>query len=121
MIHDNGCFYCDSPRILFLDMNSFFASVEQQENPSLLNAPVIVAPMNSDSTCAISVSYQARAFGIRTGTSVGDAKILCPHVHIASGRPHKYVEYSRAIIELMHHFFVTIKVHCSFVVEEAGP
>lgn len=102
-------FYDSTPRILFIDMNSFFASVEQQEKPALRNAPVIVAPMLSDTTCAISVSYQARAFGIKTGTSVREAKILCPSVQVIGARPRKYVEYSRAIVELLHHYFVVIE------------
>jgi DNA polymerase-4 len=90
-------------------MNSFFASVEQQEQPHLRNAPVVVAPMITNTTCAISASYQARAYGIKTGTSVADAKVLCPAVRVVAARPKLYVQYNRAIVELLHHFFVEIE------------
>lgn len=108
MISDFSRFYAHEPRILFLDMNSFFASVEQQEQPQWRNAPLIVAPIDADTTSAISVSYQARAFGIKTGTSVIEAKHLCPQIRVVAARPKLYVQYSRAIIELLHHIFVTI-------------
>ncbi len=44
---------------LFFDLNSYFASVEQQENPGLFGKPVAVVPMLTDSTCAIAASYEA--------------------------------------------------------------
>ena len=60
-------------RVLYLDMSSFFASVEQQLRPELRGRPVVVVPMDVDSTCCIAASYQARQLGIRTGTPVGAA------------------------------------------------
>jgi DNA polymerase-4 len=62
-------------RWLFVDMNSFFASCEQQENPDLRGHPVAVAPMLVDTTCAIAASSEAKAFGIKTGTPI--AVITC--------------------------------------------
>ena len=55
---------------LFLDLNSFFASCEQQERPELRGKPIIIVQMMTDSTCAIAASYEAKAFGIKTGTPV---------------------------------------------------
>lgn len=94
----------DSPqtsglRWLFLDLNSYFASVEQQENPALRGKPVAVVPMMTDATCAIAASYEAKAYGIRTGTKVYDAKRMCPHLQLVLARPDKYVEYHHAILE----------------------
>ena len=57
-------------RWLFLDLNSYFASVEQQENPALRGHPVAVVPMETDATCAIAASYEAKAYGIKTGTKI---------------------------------------------------
>ena len=51
-------------RNLFLDFNSYFASVEQQVNPKLRNKPVAVVPMMADSTCCIAASYEAKKYGI---------------------------------------------------------
>jgi hypothetical protein len=114
MISDFSRFYAHEPRILFLDMNSFFASVEQQEHPQWRNDPLIVAPIDADTTSAISVSYQARAFGIKTGTSVIEAKHLCPQIRVVAARPKLYVQYSRAIIELLHTFERVLYIDIDF-------
>ena len=61
---------------LFLDLDAYFASVEQQERPRLRGKPVAVAAVATDSTCCIAVSYEARGYGIKTGTAVGEARQL---------------------------------------------
>lgn len=92
---------------LFLDLNAFFASVEQQENPHLRGKPVIVTPVASDATCAIAASYEAKAFGIRTGTPVYEARRLCPGVKIVNARHDIYVEYHHRVIdEIERHLHV---------------
>ena len=53
---------------LFLDLNAFFASCEQQENPALRGRPIIVVQTLTDSAVAIAASYATKAFGIKTGT-----------------------------------------------------
>jgi DNA polymerase-4 len=87
-----------SLRCLFIDMNSFFASVEQQENPDLQGKPVIVVPMLSEGTCAIAASYEAKRFGIRTGTPVAMAKRLCPNVVMVEAKHERYVTYHHRIM-----------------------
>ena|ERR1041385_9383089 len=65
---------------LFLDLNSYFASVEQQNEPTTLRGrPVGVVAVDTDSTCCLASSYEAKAYGVKTGTSVKDAKVRCPH------------------------------------------
>ncbi|MDE2041706.1 MAG: type VI secretion protein ImpB, partial [Alphaproteobacteria bacterium] len=64
-------------RWLYLDLNSYFASVEQQLNPRLRGRPVVVSPIDTDTTCAIAASYEAKARGIRTGTPIWEAKQRC--------------------------------------------
>lgn len=97
-------------RVLFLDMNSFFASVEQQENPALRGRPVIVAAANTDTTVAIAASYEAKAYGIKTGTRVGDAKRMCPDLQIVSSGHGLYTSYHNRILEVVEHILPIDKV-----------
>jgi DNA polymerase-4 len=102
----NGDF-CDLPlhlpprplRWLFLDLNSYFASVEQQLQPDLRGKPVIVAPVGSDTTVAIAASYEAKRYGINTGTPVWEAKRKCPDLLITPARHERYVEFHDAVVE----------------------
>ena len=55
---------------LFVDMNSYFASVEQQEQPGLRGRPVAVVPVVTDTTCCIAASYEAKHHGVKTGTGI---------------------------------------------------
>lgn len=77
---------------LFLDLNSYFASVEQNLNPWLRGRPVAVAPVMSEATCAIAASYEARAFGVRTGTKIYEARKLCPELVVVEARHDLYVK-----------------------------
>jgi len=86
-------------RYLFLDLNSYFASVEQQENPELMGKPVAVVPTMTDRTCAIAASYEAKAFGIKTGTRIYEAKKMCPNLVVVPARHDIYVDYHHDIIE----------------------
>lgn len=70
----------DGVNWLFLDLNAFLASCEQQDDPTLRGKPVIVVQMLTYSTSAIAASYEAKAFGVKTGTRVSEAKRLCPSI-----------------------------------------
>ncbi|MBJ6120621.1 type VI secretion protein ImpB [Sphingomonas mollis] len=95
-------------RWLFLDLNSYFASVEQQLQPSLRGRPVLVAPVGSDTTVAIAASIEAKRYGIGTGTPVWRAKELCPQVIVTPARHERYVEFHDAIIaEVERHIPIT--------------
>ncbi len=114
-------------RWLFLDLNSFFASVEQQERPRLRGRPVIVVPVNSPATCAIAASVEAKRFGIRTGTKVGDALRLCPDLAIVLAEHGRYVDYHERIVnEVWQHLPVTKicsidEMACSLIGDERTP
>ena len=84
---------------LFVDLNSYFASVEQQARPELRGRPVGVVPMMADTTCCIAASYEARAFGVKTGTIVADAKRMCPEIVLVEGRHELYTGYHHRIVE----------------------
>lgn len=55
---------------MFVDLNAYFASVEQHLRPELRGRPVGVAPMVAETTCCIAVSYEAKRHGVKTGTGV---------------------------------------------------
>ncbi len=65
-------------RSLFVDCNSYFASVEQEVQPALRGRPLAVVPVAAETTCCIAASYEAKAFGIGTGTLVAEARL---HAH----------------------------------------
>jgi DNA polymerase IV len=94
-------FGASEPRIrwLFLDLNSYFASIEQELRPELRGRPVAVVPVMADTTCAIAASYEAKAFGVHTGTQVGEAKRLCPGIELVEARHELYVEYHHRIVK----------------------
>jgi DNA polymerase-4 len=95
-------------RWLFLDLNSYFASCEQQLQPSLRGRPVIVAPVGSDTTVAIAASIEAKRFGITTGTPVWEAKQRCRELVVTPARHERYVAFHDAIVaEIERHIPVT--------------
>src|SRR5208283_3069441 len=84
---------------LFVDLNSYFASCEQESRPELRGRPVGVVPMMADTTVCIAASYEAKAFGVRTGTVVADARRMCPEIVFVEGRHEIYTEYHHRIVE----------------------
>ena len=94
--------YHDRLGFLFLDFNAFFAAVEQLDDPSLRGRPVIVTPLDSEHTGAIAASYEARPYGIKRGTTLRDARRLCPGIAVRPARHDRYVAVhhaARAAIE----------------------
>src|SRR3990167_5849513 len=95
---------------LFLDMNAFFASVEQQVQPSYRSRPICVAPYTGNTGCCIAKSYEAKGFGVQTGVSVGEAKKLCPQILILESRPELYMFYHREIVKVLESFSPFVQV-----------
>ncbi|MGB9149265.1 MAG: DNA-directed DNA polymerase, partial [Burkholderiales bacterium] len=88
-------------RSLYVDFNSYFASVEQQLRPELRGKPIGVLPVMADTTCCIAASYEAKKFGVKTGTIVADAKKMCKDMIFVEARPSVYVEMHHKLIELV--------------------
>ena len=80
-------------RSLLVDFNSYFASVEQQAEPRLRGKPIGVVPMLADTTVCIAASVEAKRFGVKTGTKVGDAKKMCPGMEFVVARHELYIDY----------------------------
>lgn len=84
---------------LFLDLNSYFASVEQQVRPELRGRPIAIVPLITKNTCCIAASYEAKAYGVKTGVNADEAKLLCPKIELVEARPKLYVEFHHRIVE----------------------
>jgi DNA polymerase-4 len=83
--------------ILHADLDSFYASVEQRDDPSLRGRPVIVG-----AGVVLAASYQAKAFGVRTAMSGRQARQLCPHAVVVPPRMSAYSAASEAVFDVFH-------------------
>ena len=105
-----------APRIiLHIDMNAFFASVEQQSNPELRGKPIAVIGA-AKRTIITTCSYEARAFGVKTGMNTWQARQKCPHLIFVVGNNRKYTYTSTQIIMIMREYTPLVEV---FSIDEA--
>lgn len=88
-------------RSLFIDFNSYFASVEQQLDPALRGRPVGVVPVMANSSCCIAASVEAKTFGVKTGTRVSDARRLCPGIVLILADHAKYVKVHQQAVAVV--------------------
>jgi DNA polymerase-4 len=102
-------------QIMHCDMNAFFASVEQQHNPELRGKPIAVIG-SAKRTVITTSSYEARAFGVKTGMTVWEAKQKCPHIILVVGDNRKYTWTSAQIVKMMQQFTPLVEV---FSIDEA--
>lgn len=89
--------------ILHIDMDAFFAAIEQRDNPDLKNKPVIISG-NSKRSVVATASYEARKFGIGSAMPVFKAKQLCDHLEIVPGNRKKYQTESKKIMKIISCF-----------------
>lgn len=75
---------------MHLDLNSCFATIEQQANPRLRGKPIAVAAYTSPSGCILAPSVEAKRLGIKTGFKVKDGKLICPELIVLAPDPNKY-------------------------------
>lgn len=101
--------------ILHIDMNAFFASVEQSTNPDLQGRPIAVTG-GGQRTVITTSSYEARAFGVKTGMAVWEAKRCCPELIIVVGDNRKYTHTSGEIMKMMLDYTPEVEV---FSIDEA--
>lgn len=94
--------------ILLVDMNAYFASVEQRSNPFLRGKPIIVC--GEGRTVVTTASYEAREYGIRIGMTLPEAKKFCPGVIIVYGNPQKYIDTSLGIHRILLEFTDQVEV-----------
>lgn len=101
--------------IILVDMNAFFASIEQRDRPEWRGRPVAVTN-GLQGTCIITCSYEARAYGIKTGMRLKEARRLCPDLIQCPARPQRYAAVSTAIMDALQSITPDIEV---FSVDEA--
>ncbi len=95
--------------ILHIDMNSYFASVEQQANPFLRGKPVGVCAYLSPGGCIIASSMEAKAKGIKTGCRVRDAQTIDPSVVLLENEPAKYRSTTEKIFKILKTYTDTME------------
>lgn len=95
--------------VFHVDMDAFYASVEQLENPEYRGKPVIVGGVDSARGVVSTASYEARLFGIHSAMSVADARRRCPHGIFLNGRHAVYADYSRRLMDCLSEFSPVIE------------
>jgi DNA polymerase-4 len=114
-------------RNLFIDMNAYFAAVEQQDKPVLRGRPVAVIPTEAETTSCIAASYEAKKFGVRTGTAVWEARRLCPGIVFVVGDHRRYVTVHNRIVDAVESVLPIQKIMsidemtCRLLGEERNP
>jgi DNA polymerase IV len=86
--------------VLHLDLDAFFASVEQRDKPSLRGKPVVVGGIGQRGVVA-TASYEARVFGVRSAMSVSEARRRCPHAAFLAGRFGAYRQASEKVMRIL--------------------
>ena len=96
--------------IFHLDMDAFFVSVEELTDPALKGQPVVVGGRPGERGVVAAASYAAREFGVRSAMPLREAYRRCPQAVFLEGRPHRYMEYSRRVREVLERFSPTVEM-----------
>lgn len=91
-------------RVMHIDLNSCFASVEQQANPLLRDKPIAVAAYAKDYGCILAPSVEAKLYGVKTGMTVREGRELCPYLIIREPDPDKYRIVHKQIGEILQQY-----------------
>lgn len=92
----------ERPLIMHIDLNSCFATIEQQANPLLRGKPIVVAAYSTPNGCILAPSIEAKRFGIKTGMRIRDARILYPNLIIRTPDPPKYRDVHEKFMKIFH-------------------
>ncbi len=101
--------------IMHIDMNAFFAAVEQQSNPALRGKAVAVVG-SQKRTIILTASYEAREFGVKTGMTLYEARLKCPQIEFVPANNRLYTHVSSRIMQLFHDYTPLVEV---FSIDEA--
>jgi DNA polymerase-4 len=104
-----------SRTVLHVDMDAFFASIEQATNPALVGKPIAVIG-SKKRTVIVTSSYEARRRGVRTGMTTGEGKRVCPELILVPGNNRRYIDASVRIIAILRDYSPDVEV---FSIDEA--
>jgi len=102
--------------VMLLDMNAFFASIEQQCNPYLRGRPIVVCGSRATRTVVVAASYETRPFGVRSGIPLGEALALCPQAIVIEANLPKYLYTARRIQDILLELSPQVEI---FSIDEA--
>lgn len=104
-------FNTERPLIMHIDLNSCFATVEQQARPLLRGKPVAIVNRRTEHTAIVTASYEAKAKGVKVGMKLKEAKILCPDIVALESDPSKYRYVYHKLLDIMRDYsaHVTMK------------
>ncbi|MCB9839643.1 hypothetical protein H6794_02200 [Candidatus Nomurabacteria bacterium] len=112
----------EKPKIMHIDLNSAFASTEQQSRPTLRGRPVGVTNRISKNCCMITASYEAKAVGVKVGMGMAEAKTICPDLFVVESDPPKYHHMYKKIAKIMQSYSpdVTMKSIDEGIIDFSG-
>ena len=94
----------DNRVIVLIDMDAFFAQVEQRHNPALRGKPILVVGGPGRHAVVTTASYEAKRLGVKSAMSLLEAQRLCPHALIVIGNPDKYIDYCYRLLNIYKEF-----------------
>jgi DNA polymerase-4 len=94
----------EPPQILHIDLNSCFATVEQQARPLLRHRPVAVTNRLTKNACVVAASYEAKALGVKVGMGYTEAKLLAPGLIMVETDPPKYHHVYKILVKIMRSY-----------------
>jgi len=103
-------------KIIHIDMDAFFASIETVSNPGLKGKPIIVCGNPEGRTAVASASYEARKFGVKAGMGLPEALRLCPRAILVEGTPSKYITTSLKLLKTLSKYSDLLEI---FSIDEA--
>src|SRR6476646_7629100 len=94
----------EQPQILHIDLNSCFATVEQQARPQLRGRPIGVTNRLTKNACVVAASIEAKAVGVKVGMSFSEAKLLAPSLIMIETDPPKYHYVYKKLVKIMRSY-----------------
>lgn len=110
------------PLVMHIDLNSCFATVEQQARPLLRGRPIGITNRKTEYTCVVAASIEAKARGVKVGMSLHDAKLICPDILCVETDPPKYHYVYQILVNIMSSYSpnVTMKSIDEGIIDFSG-